>query len=240
MRSALPPNEAEKLGFLAANGRQAFIHDGRRLQTVALKAIEHRVVKHVELPIPTAQIAASIERFLTNPPLDLTRFSAGLSALIRRDWSYFGTRLDWFSPHASKATESNEWADFWSTALPGDLVQTFDSASVVSRLISKVTHGPWSHSAMYIGNGMLREMRAGAGLVYTPVSAYCRPTVHLALYRAPGIEFDLGKLAAQGWVPYSYFKAFLVGLQAWRGQLRSIPTPNDLLLMPGLELIRRR
>lgn len=65
----------------------------------------------------------------------------------------------------------NKLAELKASIRTGDLLFTFDTESLTSKLISFFDRGPWSHCGMCSGEGTIIEATT-AGVVERPIEVY--------------------------------------------------------------------
>ena len=210
-----------------------------RLVEANLSIIEK--LPHKMFPIPEHLEVRNIESFFTENFQTLDLFNLGLSSMIRNDISYFDRplKLPRLDPIDDR-DRNDRWDLLKAVVAKGDLLFTFDTKSLFSRIISKVDSGPWSHSAMCTGEGTVIEAIT-TGVCERPLDVYAPSHYRVGLYRLKcGLQNqeDLLKFSrAKIGQPYSYRKAVLVGIEKLLRKPRTVPTPNDLAIQPDLELI---
>ena len=139
-----------------------------------------------------------------------------------------------------KQSRYYRWIALKSLASKGDLLFTFDTASLFSKIISLVDSGPWSLYAIYTGAGTVIEAIA-SGVCERSIDIYADSRYLLGLYRLRSdlqdqdntVESDRSKIGQ----PHSYRKAAIVGVQKLLRLPPSFPTPNDLAIHPEIELL---
>ena len=120
----------------------------------------------------------------------------------------------------------------------GDLLCTFNTKSLMSKLISIVDNGPWSHVAMCSGDGTVIEA-IPSGAVERPISVYADKKFHIGLYRMPGqdAEESVAKMRSMIGSGYNYKGALIAGLQKLLNKPRYAPTPADVIINSKAQLL---
>ena len=139
-----------------------------------------------------------------------------------------------------KQSRFYRWIALKSLASKGDLLFTFDTANLFSKIISLVDSGPWSHCAIYTGAGTVIEAIA-SGVCERSIDIYADSRYRLGLYRLRSdlqdqdntVESDRSIIGQ----PYCYRKAVVVGVKKLLRLPRSFPTPNDFAIHPEIELL---
>jgi hypothetical protein len=127
------------------------------------------------------------------------------------------------------------WQRLIGSLQPRDAIFTFDRRSFLSRAIAKFTHGPFSHCAVYAGDGIIHEI-VTSGTRMVDIEVYKGRGYRVAAYRHYGrapntIEEMLdGMRRTDGRPGYSYFGALLAGIKAFRGHHADAMAPNSLIL----------
>lgn len=165
-------------------------------------------------------------------------FEMGLFKILKEnDMRYFDSpiKLPFLDPISE--TERNDlWKILYQSLVLGDIIATFDSNSFISRMISKIDNGPWSHVAMYSGSGMICEAIT-SGVTERPLNVYNREHIRIGLYRNSCNFSDKEKMI--NWMrkeigkKYNYHGAILTGIRKFLGVKieRGIPpTPNELII----------
>lgn len=150
-----------------------------------------------------------------------------------------------FSPDVSYETEEEyeeAWQHLLSTLQPRDAIFTFDRRSLLSSAIAKFTHGPFSHCAVYAGDGMISEI-VTSGSRMIGIDVYKGRHYRVAVYRHYGKPPDTveemveGMRREDGKLGYSYAGAILAGIKAFRGKHIEAMAPNSLILAGALAFI---
>lgn len=227
-----------KIGYVSQS-RLVIYPRRHRLVREYLSIVEK--LPHKCFPVPESLGVENVERFFTENFQALDLFNLGLSSILRNDIAYFARplKLPRLSP-IDDQIRNDRWVSMVPLITKGDLLFTFDTKSLLSRLISKVDRGPWSHSALCTGEGTIIEAIT-TGVCERTLDVYAASHYRTGLYRLrcglPNekdlLEFSRSKLVE----PYSYRKAVIAGIQKLLRRPRTVPTPNDLAIQPDLELI---
>lgn len=228
--------EFNKAGYVV-DGTHALHLQGNRLVKTQLGRLKVFSPEVIPMSLDGA-VGQAMHEFFTVEPLDPRHFGFGMNALTAQDWRYFTHPAPPLPEPASMPEEhSARWETFWALAKPADLVCTFDSSSRMSRLISWVDRGQWSHTAMYSGQGTVVEATT-SGCVERPIEVYKELQIRLGLYRYRNVDpaHAVAGMRAKIGAGYNYWGALRAGvgkfLNLWeRGAL----TPNDLIAVPGVE-----
>lgn len=129
------------------------------------------------------------------------------------------------------------WDKFMSLIRPGDAIFTTDHQSALSRFISSFTHGPWSHMALYLGDGQIQEM-VTSGLRRCSINIYRTRSRWVAAYRTaktvdtlpdPKLFFDECDRQLSEPARYAYKKVIYYGLRSFFGDHSHDWVPNSVI-----------
>lgn len=206
---------------------------------------ECKVYIHV---IKDREIAHKIVRFFKNTIDNYRLFQCGLNALHIENYRLFDseTIMPKFRRYHSIDEYNREWDRIVPLLRKGDLINTFQSTSFISKFIANLDKGVWSHSASYIGYKKIQEA-ISKGVVKRELSSYKDINTHIGIYRAHGIEkVDLSTAEefwrnSVGW-KYAYFKAIILGIRTLLGLTDDKygprdKTPNGLVYAGNLYLV---
>jgi len=246
------PDSADKPGRNGFNKVGYITTDGIVVFTIRNEVVRKALVEIKKFPHSLAQFAQPSQK-----PVDFDRtnldifflknlqtpdlFNTGLTAIKNEDVTYFDRpiklpRLDAIDEN----TRAHRWSELKFSIRKGDLLFTFDSKSLSSKLISLIDKGPWSHCGTCSGDGTVIEAIT-SGMVERPIDSYAAYRYRLGLYRLRSETFDADILIAfsraQLGKPYNYRGALRAGLQKITNRRRTAPTPNDLASNPDLNLI---
>lgn len=167
----------------------------------------------------------------------------GLNNLVHNDVSYFENPIKLpYLNYKNLKNKDESWVKFTELAQEGDFLFTFDSRSLISKIISKIDRGPWSHVAICIGNNKIVEATTN-GVIESDISVYESDKYHVGLYR-PETSSEENKLLAiteaklKIGAKYNYKGAIMAGIQKRLGIMNRVPTPNDLAVFPKLKLVK--
>lgn len=228
-----------KVGYVTRSEEVIFL---RRKRIVRRRLSNIRKFPHALLSLPKSQDPNNVEKFFLENWLTLDLFNLGMSSLLCDDVAYFSSPIK--LPQLEKIDKNKRDEQFVvlkSLASEADLLFTFDTKSVISKIISVVDRGPWSHVATCTGTGTIIEVIA-SGLCERPIEVYANPRYRLGLYRYRyRDDFYPEKIILSSRLHigngYSYKKAARAGLQKLFRFERTSPTPNDLAIAPEFELI---
>lgn len=172
----------------------------------------------------------------------------GMKELSAGNYAYFNRpiRLPKLQP-IEHDEHTRRWSQLMECIQPGDTVQVLDQKSLLSRLIARVDQGTWSHTAGYIGGGMVQEAIT-SGVVEREMSVYKTSNYRIGIYRSPDFDpqpADIERLILYGrshlGAKYSWKLATRLGLKKLL-RTRTSPidgeiSPNDLVSLFNLELI---
>jgi cell wall-associated NlpC family hydrolase len=92
-------------------------------------------------------------------------------------------------PKFTEYNSDEEYKYAWNRVIPkmskGDLISTFNSNSMISKIIAKIDKGSWSHSAIYIGDYKIAEA-ISRGVVRRDINVYKSRNIHIGIYRPYG------------------------------------------------------
>jgi hypothetical protein len=151
-----------------------------------------------------------------------------------------------FFPPDTSYESDEEYEQAWQHLIgslqPRDAIFTFDRRSLLSKAIAKFTHGPFSHCAVYAGEGIIHEI-VTSGTRMISIDVYKGRHYRVAVYRHYGKPPDTveemleGMRREDGRTGYSYFGALLAGIKAFRGKHVEAMAPNSLILAGPLAFI---
>ena len=131
----------------------------------------------------------------------------------------------------------------------GDAIVTFDTKSIVSRIITHLDQGTWSHVGQYVGNGKIVEAIT-PGVVERSIEDYHHYRYRLGVYRVPGasaeqIDSMIARLRSRIGDRYSYRKVLLLGIRLSLGIWPSLgasllarhATASRIITIAGLDLV---
>lgn len=190
---------------------------------------------------------AGVEAFFTQNVLNPELMQRGMGSIFKRDFEFFDypLRLPVLSTISADERE-DRWSKMMQSIQPCDLVQIIDQSSIVSRLIAKVDIGTWSHTASYVGRGMVLEAIT-SGVVKRDINVYRDVRYRIGIYRVPGItEEQRFKMLVAGYSclgrRYNWKGLFRLGIKKLLRLRRSRykdgeVSPNDLVSMGICQLV---
>ncbi len=137
------------------------------------------------------------------------------------------------------------WFELMDKIEIGDGIMFRDNKSIISKVISYITEGPWSHAGIYIGNGKLIEATI-FGVHESYLESYKQDSIRIGVYRPWKITDEKRKSLMESLTKhlgkkYNYIGVIRLGIACLlRIKLdKSKPknnTPNDLIYR-GLYLV---
>ena len=175
-------------------------------------------------------------------------FRIGLKALLNKDLDFF--RDPFLMPKLSPYDSSDDYEAAWQFLMdsisPHDCLMMYNRKSLISKVIKSIDGGSWSHSGIYLGEGMIFEGTA-SGFGKNKIESYKSPNIHVGVYRwrySNGNENQAIKETIDSFLGkrYSYAKAVFLGIRTMfhmnddpKGTWDS--TPNGLVYSGMLRLI---
>lgn len=137
------------------------------------------------------------------------------------------------------------WQNFFVALKPGDIIHTMNTKNIISKIISYVTQSPWSHAAVYVGNGMIIEATTPNGVTETNLEKYNDPKFRLGLYRIELSDEQETAIVAKAreslGTPYGYRGVLALGLKLalglWTLKVRYYYGPCTLVIRGGAKPI---
>ena len=227
-----------KIGYLT--------HSGGVIFPLRRNLVQTHISNILKLPFQFLQVSVdieveNIEMFFIENFQSIDLFNLGLFKMLQNDVGYFRdpVKLPRLNP-IDNQTRDKRWRGIKDKITEGDLLCTYDTKSFISKIISKVDRGPWSHCALYSGEGTVLES-ISIGVVERSLEVYNTSRYRIGLYRVkfdvPNkkeiLEFARSKIGEK----YSFKKALMAGIQKHFDVPRLAPTPNDLAMGANFELI---
>jgi hypothetical protein len=165
-----------------------------------------------------------------------SHFLAGIRAMQNTNFEMF-LRGELFprSPiYESDEQYEQSWKSFISQLMPRDMIFTTQLDSLVSRFIAWATEGPFSHCALYLGNGEISEIVTSGNRI-VDISVYKGRNYRVAAYRtfAPSPKKWKETVeecrAADGTPGYSYYGAISHGIRSFFRDHDNSFVPNSLI-----------
>ncbi|MDO6693831.1 hypothetical protein Q4574_11075 [Aliiglaciecola sp. 3_MG-2023] len=183
----------------------------------------------------------SIETFFLENHQSPDLFHRGFSAIHKGESDYFNNPIKLPVLESKSLLEKNDkWPILCNSIQAGDWLCTFQSKSFMSKIISAVDTGPWSHVAICSGNDTIIEATT-EGCVERPLTVYEGKYIHVGLYRGNLTEQEKNEsvLRARSTIgsKYNYKGAFIAGMQKFLDKPRYAPTPADLIIFSNVTLV---
>jgi hypothetical protein len=242
-KSRIPMEDGVNQQGYVVDDEQALYLRGR-VRSIKLTELRKQGVALVVRGIHPAlapYVAQTLLRFRRNP----IWFGFATNFLMCQNFAPFLTG-EFFPPdptYNDGAEYESAWQHFVSQIQPYDFILTFDRRSFLSKLIAKVTHGPFSHIAHYMGDGNIWEV-VTSGTRIAPLEIYKGRHYRVAAYRhTPGLlksaeEADAQFKATAGRQGYNYFGAIQAGIRTFFGDRHyTTTTPNGIILSGPLTFI---
>jgi hypothetical protein len=163
-------------------------------------------------------------------------FNLGLNVLSssRLDFFYTGKNvMPTFNNNLTDEEYEKVWERVISKLKKSDLIFTFNSKSLISRIITWVDKGSWSHRGIYAGNHEIFEMTS-KGTVTNNIDIYKVKYIHLGIYRHP--DFPEEKMdfidefrQVNVYNGYPYLKALVLGIRTLLGFTDGKHSPQGLI-----------
>jgi hypothetical protein len=208
----------------------------RECVTVLRLSDVHRLdnAKHISLVFP--EVRNEVSSFFRRHMYSRGYVDAGLSALSNRNIMPFLTG-DLFPPRPSYSTDAEyeaAWDQMISNMGPFDVLFTTALNSPLSRFIAWYTHGPFSHTAVYNGDGFIGES-VTSGTRYVPVTIYKGRQNWVAAFRNVHNKGQVAIAQAKQQLDkphrtgYNYKRAIWAGTKAFFGNHDGAETPNSMI-----------
>jgi len=233
-------SECNQMGILIENNKILFC---RNRKIIEIDATKIKTTRMFIYPIADKEMSLKITNYFKINANDYRRFNAGLLAIVQGIIIFFDYPV--IFPELTKWNSEDEYERSWGNLVaqlqPADCVCTFNEKSVISRFISFIDKGPWSHTAIYIGNGEICEA-ISCGVVKRKIDVYNNKHIHIGIYRSLDLSADQKKdiigwfLSSMG-VKYNYKGIILLGLKKILGIHSNIPSPNDLVCLHCFYLV---
>jgi hypothetical protein len=238
-----------KTGYVTKDGIVIYPRRSRIARTT-IKVISKR--PHRLADLSSHPRATQIEAFFTNNVINTALYVTAMQQMgdpHSRFWDN-PVKIPVLSPISPEEHEIR-WRKFVGALQRGDGIFTFDTKSTVSRLITHLDQGAWSHCGTYVGDGKIVEAIT-SGVVERSIEAYHHYRYRLGVYRFPGaspeqINSLIALLRSNIGDGYSYRKVLILGLRLALGIWPSLnpesslvarhATPNRVIPIMGYDLI---
>ena len=230
-------------GYITAD--DMVIHPRRsRIGMTPLARIEKG--PHQLIQLPNLPHAPQIETFFTNNVINNTLYVMALQQIANANSPFWRSPIKTpiLTPISAEEHE-RRWTKMKSVLRRGDGIFTVDTGSVVSRIVTYLDQGTWSHVGTYSGNGQIQEAIT-SGVMERSIEAYHHCRYRLGAYRLPGVtESQIDTMISfsrtQIGESYGYRDAITLGLRLALGMWPTAgvahTTPNMLIAMAGYELL---
>lgn len=241
-KTKLPPDKSEcnQIGILMENNEVLF---SRNRKVIEINANKIKATKMFIIPIADKELSLKIRNYFKINGKDYRRFNAGLGAIVRQRINFFDYPV--IFPELTKWNSEDEYERSWGNLVaqlqPADCICTFNEKNMISRFICFIDKGPWSHTAIYIGDGEISEA-ISCGVVKRKIDVYKNKHIHIGIYRSLDLSADQKKDII-GWslssigVKYDYMGVILLGLKKIFGIHSNKPSPNDLICLHCFYLV---
>lgn len=238
----LPPDKTEcnQMGILIENNKILFC---RNRKVIEIDANKIKTTRMFLYPIADKQMSLKMSKYFKINRKDHRQFNAGLLAIMYGRIKLFDYPV--IFPELTKWNSEDEYERSWSNLIaqlqPADCVCTFNEKSMISRFISFIDKGHWSHTAIYIGDGEICEA-ISCGVVKRKIDVYKNKHIHIGIYRSLDLSDEQKKdiidwfLSSIG-VKYDYMGVILLGLKKIFGIHSNKPSPNDFICLYGFYLV---
>lgn len=139
-----------------------------------------------------------------------------------------------FRKYGSEEEHQKHWDRVYSKLQKSDLILTYNSKSLISKIIANIDKGSWSHSGIYFGNGEILEFISKGG-VKRKIDVYRNKHIHLGIYRfiygqpndIDGLLDNFFHVEVLG-KKYGYHKALILGIRTLLGLTEDKFSPKDV------------
>jgi hypothetical protein len=206
-----------------------------RRSRIARTSIEAVIRRHHRLiDISNHPRATQIEALFTNNVINNTLYVAAMQQMGNANSPFWNNpiKIPILSPISPEEHETR-WRKFVAALQKGDAIFTFDTKSIVSRIITHLDQGAWSHVGTYVGDGRIVEAIT-LGVVERSIEAYHDRRYRLGIYRLPDaspqqIDSMIAFYRSTVGERYSYRKVLLLGIRLALGIWPSLNPQSSLL-----------
>ena len=165
-------------------------------------------------------------------------FKLGVRALMLHNMKVFDDPyiMPKLRNYGSEDEYQKNWDRVYSKLKKADLIFTYNSKSLISKVIANIDKGSWSHSGIYNGNGKILEAISKGG-VKRKIDVYRNKHIHLGIYRAIDYALltnndideilDILSVETLG-LKYGFHKALILGIRTLLGLTEDKFSPTDL------------
>lgn len=215
----------------------------RKKSIVEVKSIDSPNGQYSLRTPNSAKAAKLIVTYFKDNVMNVPLFDRGMASLVDSKRAHLFDSPLLMPKFMDRSVNDYEekWRAIESKAQAGDLIFTYDSHSLISKLIAGFDKGAWSHVATYMGDGMLCEAIT-SGVTKRNINHYKQPNIMVGLYRFPNITEDQAKNIKafhekQIGKPYNYLGVIKLALKMVLGLKSKIPTPNGIIYRGDLLLV---
>ena len=165
-----------------------------------------------------------IARFFDSNRDNYRLFALGTNALFCHNYKVFNVP-EIMPKFGKQQIPDSEYEASWNRLISkmqkGDTIFTFNSKSLISKIIAKIDNGSWSHTGTYVGNGEISEM-ISTGYTKRSVEVYKQKHIHIGIYRFHQItpeqqgsidDFVVECNEMYGGQGYPFFRALKLGIR---------------------------
>lgn len=177
-------SECNQIGILIENNKILFCRKRYGQKIIEIDVNKIKATKMFIYPLPDKELSLKITNYFKINRKDHRRVKAGIRAMADRNFNFFDYPV--IFPKLTKWHSEDEYERSWNNLVaqlqPADTVCTFNEKSIISKFISFIDKGPWSHIAIHIGNGEICEA-IFCGLVKRRIDVYKNKNIHIGIYR---------------------------------------------------------
>lgn len=236
-----PAKHAEGINQTAfvVDERGALVLRNRRVELIPLNQIP--LLRNVQVRKTDPKLGEAMASYFVRYERCPAHFEAGVRAGACRNFQPFelGSIFPVAPVYKNEGEYENAWQNFTFLLKPLDCILMTCRTSILSRFIAWATHGPWSHVALYVGDGEIAEWGT-TGFRRGPIENYKGQQNWTACYRhidtvknppstakaRKAIESDPRNVPSGG---YNYRGALWYGVRAFLGDHKLGLTPNSLI-----------
>lgn len=209
-----------------------------RMPVAKLQELANLTLRRCDPP----EFGNAIAAFFRNHRRKVAQFDAGLRSLFYGNMQPFaeGRVYPTRPSYPNDASYQASWRYLISQLQPMDMLFTIDRSSLLSRFIAWSTHGPWSHVALYVGEGEISESTT-SGLRTCSIEVYHSRRYWIGAYRRIEAFADPKPLeearsavvaSCRQFKPnrYNYAAAIWHGARAFLGRYEDNLVPNCQML----------
>ena len=161
-------------------------------------------------------------------------FKLGVRALMHHNMKVFDDPyiMPKLRKYGSEDKYQKNWDRVYSKLQKFDCILTYNSKSLISKVIASIDKGSWSHTGIYVGNGEILEL-ISKGVVKRNIDVYRNKHIHLGVYRTIETNNDIGEIldifsVETLGLKYGYHQALILGIRTLLGLTEDKFSPTDL------------